>query len=138
MSTNYTTDGNVLLSGVTITGAEGNPGSTLSWTRLVGPDDTQAGIVDQDDEGRLDAGVDTFTGATFTGYIVTGGDGVEYPVFTDGAGNYAITVPNATTQTVISISGESNSYQAETSDTDVYLCFGRGTRIDTPEGARPV
>ncbi|MBN8190318.1 MAG: hypothetical protein GYB50_25775 [Rhodobacteraceae bacterium] len=140
MPTNFMTEGNVLLTGVSFTGAEGAAGSTISWTGLSDPDDAVADIVDQDDDGRLDAGVDTFAdpGVTFTGYTYTGIDGVEYPIFTDGGGNYAIIVPNATTQTVVPSSGTSNTFQAETADSGVYLCFGEGTEIATPEGARKV
>ncbi len=140
MSTEYLTEGNVLLSGVTITGTEGADGSTLSWTGLHSADDSDAGIFDIDEDGRLDAGTDTFTSdpVPFTGYTYTGSDGVEYPIFTDGAGNYAIIVPAAATQTVVPSAGTSNAYQAETADTGVYLCFAEGTCIATPEGGRAV
>ncbi|BBU56773.1 hypothetical protein KU6B_30380 [Mameliella alba] len=140
MPTNYEAQGNVLLSGVTFNGTEGAPGSSLNWGGLFSADDTSGTIVDQDDDGRLDAGVDTFAsgGATFTGYTISGGDGVEYPVFTDGGGNYALVIPDATTQTLVANSGTSNTFQSETSDSNVYLCFGKGTLISTPEGARAV
>ncbi|MBT54564.1 MAG: hypothetical protein CMF72_14355 [Mameliella sp.] len=138
MPTNYEAEGNVLLSGVSFNGPEGAPGSSLNWTGLFSADDTSGTIVDQDDDGALDAGVDTFPGGTFTGYTISGGDGVEYPVFTDGAGTYALIIPNATTQTQVASSGTSNDFQSETSDTNVYLCFGQGTLIATPDGDRAV
>lgn len=138
MPTNFSAEGNVLLSGVTFNGGEGAPGSSLNWTGLFGADDTPGTVIDQDDDGALDAGIDTFTGGQFTGYTISGGDGVEYPVFTDGAGTYAMIIPNATTQTQVASSGTSNDFQAETSDTNVYLCFGQGTLIATPDGDRAV
>lgn len=135
MAINHSAESNSLLTGVTFSGVEGAPGSTLSWTTVDGFDNTAADIIDVDEDGRLDAGADTFTGASFTGYTVTIG-GVDYPIFTDGGGNYAIVMDTATNPS-LPASGTSNAYQAE-SGPNIYLCFAAGTWIDTPEGAQKV
>ena len=138
MAITYTTEGYIGLSGVTITGGQGQPGSTLSWTGLYNfaDEDDNYPITDVDEDGLLDAGTDWFVGDSvdFTGYTITIG-GVEYPVFL-GVGGYGVPLPqNGSTQTLIPSSGTTNAYQAEA---QTYLCFAAGTEIAGPEGARPV
>ncbi|MFC0159872.1 Hint domain-containing protein [Mameliella alba] len=138
MAITYTTEGYIGLSGVTITGGQGQPGSTLSWTGLYNfaDEDDNYPITDVDEDGLLDAGTDWFVGDSvdFTGYTITIG-GVEYPVFL-GVGGYGVPLPqNGSSQTLIPSSGTTNAYQAEA---QTYLCFAAGTEIAGPEGARPV
>lgn len=138
MPTIYPTEGYLILTGVSFSGTAFSAGSSISWTAL-GANDDNFRIVDDDDDGRLDAQSDYLNengpAATFTGYTATSG-GTEYPIFTDSFSNYAILLPqDGSTQTLFATGpGTSNLYQAETSDTDVYLCFGPGTLIATPDG----
>ena len=139
MTTYYTTEGYILLTGVTITGTEGAASSTLNWTgtSASGPDaDVNHFMTDVDDDGVLDAGSDSFptTVFKFSGYTITSG-GVEYGVFNSGT-TYVVGLPqNGTTQTLIPVSGTSNAWQSEAS---TYLCFASGTRISTCTGEKAV
>ncbi|MBV6636943.1 MAG: Hint domain-containing protein, partial [Mameliella sp.] len=140
MAISYTTEGYVVLDGVTFAGGEGQPGSTLTWSGFVSEDagvDSNNDITDIDEDGFLDAGVDQYVNGSilFSGYTITSG-GVEYPVFKNGFGQFAVILSqDGTTQGLIPSSGTTNAYQAEA---QTYLCFATGTEIAGPEGARPV
>ncbi|BBU55746.1 hypothetical protein KU6B_20110 [Mameliella alba] len=98
MPTAYGTEGYVILSGVSFTGTEGAPGSTLNWTGLTGQSDINLSITDQDDNGSVNVGMpsNSFTpdyfgnfalGLIYSGYTISSG-GTEYGVFTDGTNYY--------------------------------------------------
>jgi len=139
MPTNHDPQGYVLLEGVTFTGTAGDPGSTLSWTSIStdpGSDTAPNDIVDVDEEGDLDAGVDYYNtpSTPFSGYTVTV-SGVEYPIFESGS-IFAIMLDQpGSTQTLIGTSGTSNAYQ---SSATTYMCFGAGSMITTPAGGQKV
>ena len=137
MPTSYTTLGFWQLTGVSFTGTEGAPGSTLSWTGRA-RSNSDLDIIDQDDDGRLDAGLDEFdhTGSVgtelFTGYTYTSG-GVEYGIFSNGSSYYVALPQDGLVSTVLPSAGTSNAWQSETSG-PVFLCFVAGTMIATPAG----
>ena len=134
MPTTYPVGGFVTLTGVTFSGTEGAPGSTLSWTGIgveVGPGNV---IADFDDDGLLDQGTDAFSNVTvpFTGYTITSG-GTEYGVFYQSSTD-TFFVPIAESgigQTTIPASGTSSAFQTEA---NAYLCFAAGSLIATPRG----
>jgi hypothetical protein len=141
--TSHTTEGWLSLSGVTITGTEGAPGSTLSWTGFFTAQNTNFDITDSDSDGRLDQGSDYWYSADyfFSGYTYTSG-GVEYPIFKHLTNGYRLIIGEDATdnsfpvnviQTTVPTSGTSNPFQAETG-TNVYLCFAAGTWIAVPSG----
>jgi hypothetical protein len=140
MAVNYSTEGYVVLQGVTTSGTFGTSGSTISWTGVTtgGDSDFNHNITDDDEDGLLDVGVDTFANPifVFSGYTIESG-GVDYPVFYYSTTNaYLVALPqNGTTQTLISAPGTSNVYQPEA---PAYLCFAAGSRIATPECERVV
>ena len=138
MPTTYPVGGFVTITGVTFTGTEGAPGSTLSWTAIdaeVGPGNV---IADFDDDGLLDQGTDAFSNVTvlFTGYTITSG-GTEYGVFyQNSTDTYFVPIgESGIGQTTIPTSGTSNAFQTEA---DAYLCFAAGSLIATPLGETPV
>ena len=137
MPTSYTTLGFWQLTGVSFTGTEGAAGSTLSWTGRA-RSNSDLDIIDQDDDGRLDAGLDEFvhTGSAgtelFTGYTITSG-GVQYGVFSNGSAYYVALPQDGLVSTIIPDSGTTNLWQSQTNG-QVYLCFAPGTPIATPSG----
>lgn len=136
----FSTVGSKVLSGVTFSGGEGQPGSTLSWTGLSSgaTEDSASSIRDIDEDGKLDVGTDYFGGVstlTYSGYTITSG-GVEYPVFAFPGGPYVVALPQqGSTQTLIGSTGTSNAFQNEPNS---YMCFAAGTQIATPSGEAPV
>ncbi|GGF54296.1 Hint domain-containing protein [Mameliella alba] len=145
MPTAYGTEGYVILSGVSFTGTEGAPGSTLNWTGLTGQSDINLSITDQDDNGSVNVGMpsNSFTpdyfgnfalGLIYSGYTISSG-GTEYGVFTDGTNYYVPLDEDGTTQTTIPTSGSSNAQQDSAS---AFLCFAPGSMIATPDGSRAV
>lgn len=138
MPTTYTGEGVIQLNGVTYTGGEGAPGSTLSWTGVGTPFDGPITIIDEGDDGALDAGVDTADSGGpvfFSGYTITVG-GTDFPVYDDGT--FAFVVTDAVTNDTFSPSGVSNTFDASAPVADVYVCFAAGTQIATPEGDQSV
>lgn len=143
MPTNYPTDGFLYLTGVTFSGGGyQTPGSTLSWTGLSNESDADFDVIDQDDDGRLDqtgSPPDHFNTTTipFTGYTITIG-GFEYGVFDNAGSDWVLPLPvDGTTQSIVPIFGTSNAFQTETSGS-LFLCFGAGSLIATPQGETPV
>jgi hypothetical protein len=136
MPTAYTSPGYVRLLNVTYTGTQGAPGSQLNWNTL-NLSDLDTDIVDQNDDGNLDQGVDDWFGGVyqFTGYAISSG-GVDYGVFSDGSLYYVPINENGFGQTTIGNTGSSNAFQG--SDVNAYLCFALGSLIETPDGERAV
>ncbi len=120
---------------VTFTGGSGNPGSTLNWN-LINESNTDTQVSDNNDDGNLDEGSDTWvvTGDpniyTFTGYTITSG-GTEYGVFSNGTLYYVPINEDGVGQSTIGTSGTSNVFQSEAA---AYLCYGPGTLISAPLG----
>jgi hypothetical protein len=113
-------------------------GTTLSWTTTL-PFNRPHTVVDQNNDGNLDIGIDTVDGTdrVFSGYYYTHSDGSEHPIFYSvGDGYYYIPYNRAETELPNEMpeSGSTTNFSNNFEPNGVPLCFAEGSLIATPAG----
>lgn len=130
---------------MTVAGGLDNPGSTLTFnvSDLFNQNPGPSGIIDVDEDGLMDVGVDYFgiegnvddqAGNQFTGYTFSW-QGKVFPIFQSNGSGYYVFADGFTSFTTGG-TVTSNAWQAEAPTS--LLCFLAETAIATPGGARAV
>ncbi|WP_306046503.1 Hint domain-containing protein [Nioella sp. MMSF_3534] len=114
-------------------------GTTLSWTTKLPPFYQPHTVVDQNNDGNLDIGIDTVDGTdwVFSGYYYTHSDGSEHPIFYSAAnGSYYIPYNRAETELGDDVpsSGSTTNFSNNFEPNGAPLCFAEGSLIATPAG----